>query len=127
RVLHAAGGAGGDLSYRHARARARREVRPASLLGTVRAARMKLVCAVLVLLSAAPALAHQSSVVYQDFQVSGRDVYDTVQIASPDLFEALGTKDITPSLLRERRREVFDYVAAKVHLTNSGQPCPASF
>src|SRR5215831_8327610 len=127
RVLHAARGPGRDLPHRHARARAGRQVRPPSLLGTVRAARMKLVCAALVLFSAAPALAHQSSVVYQEFQVSGHDVYDTVQIASPDLFEALGTKDITPSLLRERRREVYDYVAAKVHLTNFGQPCPASF
>ena len=88
---------------------------------------MKFLAAALLLLSAAPALAHQSSVVYQDFQVSGHDLYDTVQIASADLFEALGTKEITPSLLRERRREVYDYIAARVHVQNGGQPCPAAF
>jgi hypothetical protein len=88
---------------------------------------MKLLAGALVLFCAAPALAHQSSVVYQDFQVSGQDLYDTVQIASLDLFEALGTKEITPSLLRERRREVYDYIAARVHVKNSDRPCAPSF
>ena len=88
---------------------------------------MKFLVAALVLCSATPAFAHQSSVVYQDFQVSGHDLYDTVQIASGDLFEALGTKEITPSMLRQRRREVYDYVAARLHVQNGGQPCPAAF
>jgi len=89
--------------------------------------RRALILAALYALAARDAHAHQSSVVYSDLLVSGRDVYDTVRIASGDLFEALGTREVTPELLRARRQQIYDYVAARIAVENETQLCPPHF
>jgi hypothetical protein len=84
----------------------------------------------LLVLSETGALAHQSSVVYSDLQVSGHEVLWRVQIASGDLFEALGTREITPQLLRAQQETVYAYVRPKLAVENGGRACepqPAGF
>lgn len=74
------------------------------------------------------AAAHQSSVVYGDVSVEGRQVACALQIASTDLYEALGL-DRDRAATREEalagKERIAAYVAARVSVTNHGQPCPA--
>jgi hypothetical protein len=77
-----------------------------------------------VLVSAGTAFAHQSSVVYSDVDVRGATVHYAVQIASADLFEALGTREITQDLLRARKDIVYDYVSRRIGVSGDGHACP---
>lgn len=80
----------------------------------------------LLALLASPARAHQSSVAYSDIVVDGRDVAYTIQIASTDLFEAVGVdkdRPVTREEVRAGSVRLFDYLGARIRLTSGGQPC----
>ena len=91
-----------------------------------------LVLASLLLVAAAPARAHQSSIAYSEIAVDGRDLDYTLQIASTDLYEAIGIdkdRPVTRSEVEAGRARLFDYLAAHLHV-REGQSfdksdCPA--
>jgi hypothetical protein len=84
-----------------------------------------IVCAVL---AAGEARAHQSSVVYTEVVAEGREVDCTFQVASSDLYEALGLdKDraATKDEARAGKDRIAAYLAERVTVQNHGLPCPA--
>lgn len=73
------------------------------------------------------ARAHQSSVVYAELQLEGRDVEVTLQIASTDLYEALGLSQDRPATRAEAeagRARIAAYLLARITVANHGLPCP---
>src|SRR5262245_59712637 len=83
--------------------------------------------AILLLSLAAPAWAHQSSVVYVDLAVDGRTVAATFQIADTDVAPALGLtteRIVTRDEVTTHARALTDYVASHVHVDNGGATCP---
>lgn len=74
-----------------------------------------------------PAMAHQSSVVYSDIAVAGRQVELTLQVANTDLYQALGLDKERPVTLQEARdgsSRLTSHLAAQVTVENHGHPCP---
>lgn len=74
------------------------------------------------------AAAHQSSVVYSDITVTGRQVEVTLQVANTDLYQALGLDKERPVTLQEARdgaSRLTAHLAAQVTVENHGHPCPA--
>ncbi len=74
-----------------------------------------------------PARAHQSSVVYSDIAVAGRQVEITLQVANTDLYQALGLDKERPVTLQEARdgaSRLSSHLAAQVTVENHGHPCP---
>ena len=74
------------------------------------------------------AFAHQSSVVYCDITEAGRDVQVTLQIASSDLYEALGLEKDRAATIDETRAgmdRLASYLVARMAVTNHGHACPA--
>jgi len=82
----------------------------------------------LLLLAVVPfAEAHQSSVVYSEIASAGREVEVTLQIASTDLYEALGLPQDRPATLEEARagtERLAAYLLARVTVQNHGHACP---
>lgn len=78
-----------------------------------------------VLLCGGRALAHQSSVVYGQVVLDGRDVVVTLQVADGDLGPALGLGERKPSRaeVEAQERRVLDYLAEKLTVTNAGAAC----
>ncbi|HRI51340.1 MAG TPA: HupE/UreJ family protein [Pseudomonadota bacterium] len=73
------------------------------------------------------AAAHQSSVVYSDIAVAGRQVELTLQVTSNDLYQALGLAKERPVTLQEARdgaARLGAYFMAQVTVENHGHPCP---
>jgi hypothetical protein len=82
-----------------------------------------------VLLAAAPARAHQSSVAYSDLAVNGRELAYTVEISSRDLYEAVGVqsdREVTRAEVEAGRERLFGYLTAKIHVRSGGAECPSS-
>ena len=80
------------------------------------------------LLAPGPAAAHQSSVAYSDVVVDGRDVDDTIQIASTDLYEALGIdkeRAVSRDEVLAGQARLLAYLAAHVHVATADLDCPA--
>lgn len=74
-----------------------------------------------------PAAAHQSSVVYSDIAVSGRQVEITLQVTNSDLYQALGLTKERPVTLQEARDgagRLSAYLMAQVTVENHGHQCP---
>jgi hypothetical protein len=72
------------------------------------------------------ARAHQSSVVYSDIAAVGRDVIVTLQIASSDLYEALGLSQDRPATAAEARAgttRITAYLLARLSVKNHGHDC----
>ena len=83
----------------------------------------------LALLTLGQARAHQSSVVYSDLRVDGRALRCTFQVASADLYEALALARDRPATASEAQAgaaRIAAYLAARVHVENNGNPCPAA-
>jgi hypothetical protein len=81
----------------------------------------------LLLFSLRGALAHQSSVVYSDIVATDREVQVTLQIASSDLYEALGLEKDRTATRDEARagiEKLARYFLARVAVTNHGHACP---
>lgn len=77
--------------------------------------------------AARPARAHQSSVVYIDVAPSGRVVDVTLQVASGDLYEALGQPQdhpVTQDEARAGRERLTAYFTARILVENHALPCP---
>lgn len=73
------------------------------------------------------ARAHQSSVVYSDIAIAGRQVELTLQISNSDLYQALGLTKERPVTLQEARDgagRLGAYLLAQVTVENHGHPCP---
>ena len=86
-----------------------------------------LLSCVAALIAAAPAHAHQSSVVYADVQASGRAVDVTLQIGSGDLYEALGLEKDRPATTAEADAgsdRIVAYLLGRLVVTNHGHACP---
>lgn len=85
-------------------------------------------CALLAgLLLPRAATAHQSSVVYSDIAVAGRQVEVTLQVTNSDLYQALGLTKERPVTLQEARdgaQRLSAYLMAQVTVENHGHPCP---
>lgn len=80
----------------------------------------------LCLLLAAPASAHQSSIAYSQIVVDGRVIDYTVQIASTDLYEAVGVENdrpVTRDEVRAGRDRLYAYLASHIHIDERGAPC----
>jgi hypothetical protein len=79
-------------------------------------------------LVAAPARAHQASVVYADLALDGRTVAATLQIADTDVAPALGLRERTVSRdeVTAGRDRLLAWVAERLHVDNGGAPCPAT-
>lgn len=74
-----------------------------------------------------PAAAHQSSVVYSDIAVAGRQVEITLQVTNSDLYQALGLTKERPVTLQEARDgagRLGAYLMSQVTVENHGHPCP---
>ena len=79
------------------------------------------------LISLRGALAHQSSVVYSDIVATDREVQVTLQVASSDLYEALGLEKDRAATRDEARAgidKLARYFLARVAITNHGHACP---
>jgi hypothetical protein len=81
----------------------------------------------LLLVWAAPARAHQSSVVYAEISVEGRTVATRFMISSADVGPAIGLGERTASReeVQAHEAQLLDYVAAHVTVENGGAPCRA--
>jgi hypothetical protein len=79
----------------------------------------------LLLFLAAPAGAHQSSVVYLDIALAprGRELAVTLQISNLDLAPALGLRDRPVEKSELNGARVFSYLAEHLHVENSGFAC----
>ena len=93
-----------------------------------RSPRLLGLCALLAgLLLPGAAAAHQSSVVYSDITVAGRQVELTLQVTNSDLYQALGLTKERPVTLQEARdgaARLSAYLMAQVTVENHGHPCP---
>ena len=90
------------------------------------AARLAALALLVASAAARPASAHQSSVAYSDIVVDGRDIEYTLQIASTDLFEAVGVekdRPVTRDEARAGRDRLFAYLGARIHATSGGSAC----
>jgi hypothetical protein len=78
-----------------------------------------------VLLAAAPAGAHQASVVYSRIVAAGHTVAYTFQIGDAELGPALGLGERPPTRdeTRAKRAALLTYVGEHVRVTNGGAPC----
>jgi hypothetical protein len=77
-------------------------------------------------LAPAAAAAHQSSIVYADLEIHGREVRCAVSIKSDDLAEALGRPPgvrVTPDELHAGRAAIGAYVGGRIHVTSAGAAC----
>src|SRR3954449_4769380 len=73
------------------------------------------------------AAAHQSSVVYSEITVAGREVDITLQITNSDLYQALALDKDRAATLDEARAgasRLTAYLAARVAVENHGHACP---
>src|SRR5205823_2024278 len=80
----------------------------------------------LVLACAPAARAHQSSVAYSEIVVDGRDIDYTIQIASTDLYEAIGVdkdRPVTRDEVERGRARLFRYLAEHLHAADGERPC----
>jgi hypothetical protein len=87
--------------------------------------RVALVAAPLLLIGARAA-AHQSSVAYSEIVVDGHEVDYTIQIASADLYEAVGVerdREVSRDEVRRGRERLFDYLLRHVHVAEGGAEC----
>jgi hypothetical protein len=81
---------------------------------------------VVVLLFAARAFAHQSSVVYSQLAVDGRHVEGTFQLSDQDLAAPLGLAESerpTRAQVERSRKKLEAYLAERVTVTNEGHAC----
>ena len=87
--------------------------------------RTKLAAIAVILVAAARAEAHQSSVVYLELDVAGRTVGGTVQIADIDVAPALGLgeRGVDQRAVKEHAAQLGAYLADHLHVTNAGFPC----
>ncbi len=88
---------------------------------------LRFLLALWVLLYTGVAAAHQSSVVYSEIAVAGREVEITVQIANGVLYAALGLekdRDATMDEARAGAKRLTAYLAERVTVENHGHACP---
>jgi hydrogenase/urease accessory protein HupE len=81
----------------------------------------------LVFLFAWPARAHQASVTYSHLVVDGAEVRYRLDLASTDLYEALGLdrdRDASDEEIRAGGDKLFAYVSARLRLADGETPCP---
>ncbi len=86
-----------------------------------------LLCALILLGTARPAAAHQSSVVYSDIRVEGAAVDYLLTIASGDLYEAVGgarPESVSRQAVTSRALEVQRYLLGRVRVQADGKDCP---
>lgn len=91
------------------------------------AAGLKRCLFLLIFLGAAPAAGHQSSIVYSDIVVQGEEVDYTFQISSRDLYESVGIESDRPVSRDEVERgleRLGRYLVERVHITSAGAACP---
>ena len=87
---------------------------------------LKRILVVLVVLGAAPAAGHQSSIVYSDIVVRGGEVDYTFQISSRDLYESVGVESDRPvsrAEVERGRERLGRYLVERVHVTSAGADC----
>ncbi len=83
----------------------------------------------LLTLACSPALAHQSSVVYLDLGLQGREIELRFQIGNSDLYEAIGVdrdRAVTREEIEQNRGKLFDYLASHVTVKSGNFSCEPS-